>query len=278
MGPGSIPFRFWTLNEAWVVKVALTIAGSDPTGGAGIQADLRTFSSFRVHGAAVISSLTIQDTRGMLEVVKIPPEIFRKQLAVLLEDVRVDAVKTGMLIDSETIEITGKILEQFQLTQYVLDPIIRSTSGYRILKEEELDALKKNLFPKAFLLTPNVGEAEALTGLSIRTEEDMERAGHQIKLMGPRYVLEKGGHLKGAALDLLVGGTEVRRFVKPRVRGKRLHGAGCILSASITAGLARGLKITDAVREAKDFVHEAIRSATRIGKGRHVLDVRPKPV
>jgi hydroxymethylpyrimidine kinase/phosphomethylpyrimidine kinase len=256
------------------LKVALTIAGSDPTGGAGIQADLRTFANFNVHGAAVIASLTIQSSLGIQEVVKIPPDLLRKQISTLLDDVTVHAVKTGMLLDGETLEIVAELLKKYRLTRYVLDPIIRSSTGYSILKKDDVELLKKTLLPQALLVTPNLKEAEALTGLSVRTEKEMERAAIEIHAMGPRYVLVKGGHLEDeAAVDLLVGGSKTLRFRKPRVQDRRLHGAGCIFSAAITAGLAAGLTVEQAVRKAKNFVHRAIRSAVLIGKGRQVLNL-----
>jgi len=256
------------------LKVALTIAGSDPTGGAGIQADLRTFAKFNVHGAAVIASLTIQNSLGIQAVVKIPPDLLRKQISTLLDDVTVHAVKTGMLLDGETLEIVAELLKKKRLTRYVLDPIIRSSTGFPILKKEDVELLKKILLPQAFLVTPNLKEAEALTGLSVRTEKEMERAGKEIHAMGPRFVLVKGGHLEAeAAVDLLVGGSKTLRFRKPRVPDRRLHGAGCIFSAAITAGLAAGLTVEGSVRKAKAFVHQAIRSAVLIGKGRQVLNL-----
>ncbi len=256
------------------MKVALTIAGSDPTGGAGVQADLRTFANFNVHGTAVIASLTIQSTLGIQEVVKIPPDLLRKQIATLLDDVTVHAVKTGMLLDGETIEIIGELLKKYRLSRYVLDPIIRSSTGYPILKKDDIELLKKILLPQAFLVTPNLQEAEALTGLSVQTEKEMERAAIEIHSLGPRYVLVKGGHLEGdVALDLLVGGSKIHRFRKPRLPGRRLHGAGCVFSAAITAGLAAGLNVEQAVRKAKRFSHQAIQSAVAIGKGRQLLNL-----
>ena len=256
------------------MNVALTIAGSDPTGGAGIQADLRTFADLNIHGTAVLASLTIQNTLGIQEVVKIPPDLLRKQIATLLDDVTVQAVKTGMLLDGESIEIIGELLKKYQLESYVLDPIVRSSTGYLILKKDDVELLKKVLLPLALLVTPNLKEAEALTGLSVRTEKEMERAAMEIHAMGPRYVLIKGGHLEGdAALDLLVGDSKIQRFRKARVRNRRLHGAGCVFSAAITAGLAAGLTVQQAVRKAKGFVHRAIRSSVSIGHGRQLLNL-----
>lgn len=256
------------------MNVALTIAGSDPTGGAGLQADLRTFARLNVHGAAVIASLTIQSTQGIQEVVKIPPDLLRKQITTLLDDVTVHAVKTGMLLDAETIEIVAELLKKYRLTKYVLDPIIRSSTGFPILKKDDIELLKKTLLPQALLVTPNLKEAEALAGLSVRTEKEMERAAMEIRALGPRYVLVKGGHLEGGpALDLLVGASKPQRFSRPRIQHRRLHGAGCVLAAAVTAGLAGGLSVEQAVRRAKVFVHRAINSATTIGHGRQLLNL-----
>ncbi|HEY4485234.1 MAG TPA: bifunctional hydroxymethylpyrimidine kinase/phosphomethylpyrimidine kinase [Nitrospiria bacterium] len=258
------------------LKTALTIAGSDPSGGAGIQADLRAFARMGVHGTAVISSLTIQNTQGIQEVIKIPPDLLRKQIATLLDDMPVQAVKTGILQDAETIGIVSEQIKKYSLSNYVLDPIIRSSSGFWILKKDDIELLKKYLFPSAFLVTPNLGEAEALTGISIRTEKDILRAANEIRGMGARYVLVKGGHADGPAMDILVGPSLVRRFSKPRVRDVRLHGAGCVLSAAITAGLAQGLGPEAAVRRAKNFVHQAIRTSAAVGRGRRVLNLSGK--
>lgn len=258
------------------MKVALTVAGSDPTGGAGIQADLKTFATLKVHGAAVVASLTIQNTQGIQEVVKIPPDLLRKQITTLLDDMKIHAVKTGMLLDGESIEIVGELLKKYRLVQYVLDPIVRSSTGFPILKKDDVELLKKTLLPLARVVTPNLKEAEALTGLSVRTEKEMERAGMEIHAMGPRYVLIKGGHLEGDdALDLLVGESGIQRFRKARIRGRRLHGTGCVLSAAITAGLAVGLNVPQAVRKAKAFVHKAIRSSVTAGHGRQILNFTP---
>lgn len=256
------------------MKVALTIAGSDPTGGAGIQADLRTFANLNIHGTAVIASLTIQNTLGIQEVVKIPPDLLRKQITTLLEDIKVQAVKTGMLLDGESIEIVAELLKKYHLTHYVLDPIVRSSTSFPILKKDDIEILKKALLPLALVVTPNLKEAEALTGLSVRTEKEMERAGMEIHAMGPRYVLVKGGHLESDdALDLLIGDSGTQRFRRARVRGRRLHGAGCVLSAAITAGLAAGLNVPQAVRKAKGFVHQAIRTSLSVGHGRQLLNL-----
>lgn len=255
--------------------MALTISDSDPTGGGGIQADLKTFACFKVHGVAAISSLTIQNTRGIQEVVKIPSDLLRKQLATLLDDVRVDAVKTGSLLDRETIEIVSEFVTKYDLRRYVLDPVIRSSTGYWILKKEDLDFLRKTLLPRAWMITPNLHDAEVLVGWPIENEKEMKKAALEIKAMGPRYVLIKGGHLEGPAVDLLIGGGRpAQAFRKPRIRDRHLQGAGCVLSAAITAGLAQGLSAESSVRKAKAFVHAAIQSAIAIGHGRQLLNLR----
>lgn len=255
------------------MKVALTIAGSDPSGGAGIQADLKTFTCLGVYGTAVVTALTIQNTTGVQEVVRVPSDLLRKQLTALLEDVPIQAVKTGLIIGTETIEIIQAHLKKYDLTSYVLDPIIRSSSGFPVLKKDEVEVLKKLLLPLALLVTPNLQEAEQLTGLTIRNERDMERAAKEIQGMGPQAVLVKGGHLEGAAVDILYDGTKIMRFRKPRITRLRIHGAGCVLSSAIVAGLARGLSLPRAIKQAKAFVYEAIKQAVPLGQGRIPLNL-----
>ena len=255
------------------MKVALTIAGSDPSGGAGIQADLKTFTRLGVYGTAVVTALTIQNTVGIEEVVKVPSDLLRKQLATLLSDVTIHAVKTGMILDAETIEIIHEHLKKYSLNSYVLDPIIRSTSGFILIKKEDIDILKKLLFPMAMLITPNLTEAERLTGITIRNEQDMEQVAKEIHRMGPRAVLVKGGHLEGEAVDVLYDGKKMMRLRKPRIGRKRIHGAGCVLSSAIVAGLAKGLSLPRAVQQAKGFVHRAIQGAKPLGQGHIPLNL-----
>ncbi len=255
------------------MKVALTIAGSDPSGGAGIQADLKTFTRLGVYGTAVVTALTIQNTTGIQEVVRVPSDLFRKQLATLLEDVPIQAVKTGMILDAETIEIIQEHLKKYGVTSYVLDPIIRSSNGFPVLSKNDVEILKKLLFPLAMLVTPNLKEVEQLTGLIIRNERDMEQAAKEIQGMGPQAVLVKGGHLEGAAVDVLYDGTKIMRFRRPRITRKRIHGAGCVLSSAIVAGLARGLSLPKSIQQAKAFVYRAIQQAKPLGQGRMPLNL-----
>ena len=249
------------------MKVALTIAGSDPSGGAGVQADLKTFTRLKVYGTAVITALTVQNTTGIRHVIKVPSDILRKQITTLFEDFTIRAVKTGMILSTETIEIIHQQLKKYDISLYVLDPIIRSSNGFPILKKDEIETLKKLLFPLALLVTPNLHEAELLTGLAIRNERDMEQAAKEIRALGPRAVLVKGGHLEGNAIDVFYDGTKTVKYQKPRIAQKRLHGAGCVLSSAIVAGLVMGLSLPQAIQQAKTFVQHAIKRAIPVGQG-----------
>lgn len=251
------------------MKVALTIAGSDPSGGSGIQADLKTFTVLRVYGTAVLTTLTIQSSQDVHEVVKIPPDILTKQLVALFEDVPIAAVKTGILLDGEQIRILHELFERYAVRRYVLDPIVRSPKGFPFLKKEDVELLKRHLFPLATVVTPNLHEVEALTGIVVTHEEDMHKAAKAIQAFGPRYVLIMGGQLDSAvALDLLYDGTTFKRFEAVKRLGQPFHGAGGILTAAITAGLAQGLEVPEAVAEAKQCVTAAIEDALAIGGGR----------
>jgi hydroxymethylpyrimidine/phosphomethylpyrimidine kinase len=186
----------------------------------------------------------------------------------LLEDVPVQSAKTGMLLGMESIEIVQDVIKKYGVSNYVLDPIIRSSSGFPILQKEEVEVLKKLLLPLAALVTPNIYEAERLTGMTVRTERDMERAAQEIQGLGPGSVLVKGGHLEGPAVDVLYDGAKIAFFRKPRLGQRRVHGAGCVLSSAIVAGLAKGLALPKAVQQAKAFVFKAIREAVPVGQGR----------
>jgi len=251
--------------------VALTIAGSDPTGGAGIQADLRTLALFGVHGAAVVTALTIQDTEAVHEVIKVPHEVLRKQLMTLCEDVTVQAVKTGILVDDGQIKIIEEVLHRYPIRQYVLDPILRASSGYPFLRREEMAELTRRLFPLAMVVTPNVQEVEYLTGLHVGSEADLRKAAKALHGFGSQCVLITGGHLETQALDLLYDGRDYHSFPGEKIAGKRLHGAGCAFSAALTACLARGIPIVEAVGRVKRWIHASIQRAQAVGRGRDLL-------
>jgi hydroxymethylpyrimidine/phosphomethylpyrimidine kinase len=246
--------------------IALTIAGSDPSGGAGIQADLKTFHQFGVYGEAVITLLTVQNSVRVSRVVVMPPALVLEQIEAVLEDIPPAAAKTGALGSAEMVEAVARRAASFQFP-LVVDPVMISKHGSPLLPDAAVRAIRDELLPRAALLTPNVPEAEALTGATIRTLDDMRSAARRLCEMGARAVLIKGGHLDADATDVLFDGTEVREFPAPRIETPHTHGTGCTYSAAITAGLARGLALGDAVAAAKRFIHEAIRTNPGLGRG-----------
>ncbi len=253
------------------IKRVLTIAGSDPTAGAGLQADLRVFTQLNVYGMAVPTAITIQNTRGVKEIMPLSDGSVRKQLKTLLEDVKIDAVKTGMLLTKENILSIEEAFKKYRIKSFVLDPIIKSGTGVGLLKKDALLLLKERLFPLALVITPNINEAEALTGIKIKDEKDVILAAKILYQMGPRHVLIKGGHLKKEPTDFLFDGKKFIVFKGKRARGFKLHGAGCVFSAAITAYLAKGMSVEEAVGEAKGFINKAIKRAVAIGRGKRVL-------
>jgi hydroxymethylpyrimidine/phosphomethylpyrimidine kinase len=246
--------------------IALTIAGSDPSGGAGIQADLKTFHQFGVYGEAVIALLTVQNTVRVSRVVVMPPALVLEQLAAVLEDIPPAAAKTGALGSAEMVEAVARAAAGFKFP-LVVDPVMVSKHGLSLLPNAAVAAVRELLLPRAFLITPNVPEAEALTGMEISSLEDMRLAACRLRDMGARAVLIKGGHLEGDATDLLFAAAEWHEFPAPRVATPHTHGTGCTYSAAITACLALGLPLVAAVARAKRFIHEAILTNPRLGKG-----------
>lgn len=251
---------------------ALTIAGSDPSGGAGIQADLKTFSRLRIYGMAVVAALTAQNTAGIFAVMEVPPDFVAKQLDAVLTDVPPDAVKTGMLSNAAIVEVVAGKLQEHRQANIVIDPVMTSKSGKSLLDPEAIAVFKRLLLPLAFLITPNIDEVLMLTGKSVRTPADMEEAALAIHTLGARNVLIKGGHLEGDATDLLFDGKEFSTFRAERLPAHDSHGTGCVLSAAITAHLAAGRSLIEAVRLSKELVTEAIQNGLRIGSGRGPCD------
>jgi len=250
-----------------LIPKALTIAGSDSGGGAGIQADLKTFSAFRVFGMSVITAVTAQNSLGVQGVENLPPAFVARQLRSVLEDFGADAAKCGMLSTAPIIEAVAAGLTERRIEKLVVDPVMVAKSGDRLLEPDARAALADRILPLALLVTPNLPEAEVLAGMRVAEPEDMEEAARRIHLMGPRYVLVKGGHLKGDATDLLWNGREFTRFSTPRIDSQNTHGTGCTFSAAIVAGLARGQALGDAIRSAKAYVTRAIREGFQAGRG-----------
>jgi hydroxymethylpyrimidine/phosphomethylpyrimidine kinase len=254
-----------------VTAIALTIAGSDSSGGAGIQADLKTFSALGVYGASVITALTAQNTRGVQGVHDVPPDFIGQQIDSIFADLAVGAVKIGMLSVSAAIEAVAAGLERHGARAVVLDPVMVASSGDALLAPEAVDTLRRVLFPKALLVTPNLPEAAAILGEPVAANEPaMQAQAERILALGPRAVLVKGGHAEGAeSVDILLGPAGVRRFASPRISTRNTHGTGCTLSSAIAAGLARGMLLEDAIEEGKAYVSAAIAASEglRIGSG-----------
>ncbi len=246
---------------------ALTIAGSDSGGGAGIQADLKTFSALGVYGASVITSITAQNTVGVTGIQNIEISMIEKQIAAVMTDIGAHAVKTGMLSTSEIIETVAAGVAIFKIKKLVIDPVMVAKSGDKLLQDSAVRSLISKLIPLAYVITPNIPEAEVLTGEKIVSIEDMEKACRRIRDMGSRCVVVKGGHLKKEAIDVLFDGKRMYRLKSPRIRSKNTHGTGCTFSAAITAHLAKGWTVIDAVQSSKRYITAAIKNAYPIGRG-----------
>lgn len=249
------------------MKKVLTIAGSDSSGGAGIQADLKAFSAHGVFGMSVITAVTAQNTQGVLAVQDIDVDIITKQIEAIFDDISVDGMKIGMVSRSETIRAIASGLTHYKAQNIVIDPVMISKSGYYLLQKDAVDALVSCLLPLATVLTPNIPEAEEISGIKIQSLKDMEEAARKIHALGPRYILLKGGHLKTDATDILFDGDTFEYFVTPRIDTHNTHGTGCTLSAAIAANLARGFSVQEAVSRGKQYIHTAIEHSFSIGKG-----------
>jgi hydroxymethylpyrimidine/phosphomethylpyrimidine kinase len=254
--------------------IALTIAGSDPSGGAGVQGDLRAFAAFGVHGTSVVTCITAQGTRGVRRVVPLDASLVAAQLDALLDDVRVDAVKTGALATTAIVKTVASRLARVR-APLVIDPVLTSTSGAPLLEPRGVAVLVRALFPRAALVTPNVGEiARLLDRDPPRDVRALRDAAIELRRStGARAVLAKGGHLDGDAIDVLVDARGVRVFASARVDTRCTHGTGCTLASAIAAGLAHGRSLRSSVRDAKDLVTHALQIARPLGPGRSPLDV-----
>ncbi|HEX3683722.1 MAG TPA: bifunctional hydroxymethylpyrimidine kinase/phosphomethylpyrimidine kinase [Bryobacteraceae bacterium] len=251
--------------------VALTIAGSDPSGGAGIQADLKTFHQFGVYGEAVITLLTVQNSQLVSWVELLRADLIVKQIEAILSDIPPDAAKTGALGSRNIVEAVAELAPSLRFP-LVVDPVMISKHGARLMDDGAAKSLKEKLLPHASLVTPNIPEAEALTGMKIESEDDMLAAACRILDFGCKAVLLKGGHLTGEATDVLVGCGEPMSLRGRRVHTNHTHGTGCTYSAAITAGLANGQALPEAVRNAKLFIQSAIESAPGFGAGNGPVD------
>ncbi len=248
---------------------AMTIAGSDSGGGAGIQADLKTFAVLGVFGTTAITALTAQNTQAVTAVVELDPHFVAAQIDAVVSDIGIDAAKTGMLSNASIIEVVAAKVREHRIDRLVVDPVMIAKSGAALLRPEAVVALRKILLPLALVTTPNLPEAAVLTGRPVRTIAEMEEAARAIRALGPQYVVVKGGHIEGSddAVDLLFDGRSIRRLRAPRVATKNTHGTGCVFSAAIAAGLAQGLEVFDAVEQAKRVVTAAIEGGLSLGAG-----------
>jgi hydroxymethylpyrimidine/phosphomethylpyrimidine kinase len=263
------------------MKVALTIAGSDGCGGAGIQADLKTFQALGVYGLSAVTAVTVQNTQRVHAIEEIRPEIVCHQITCLFDDIHIDAVKIGMVSRAAIVDAIAGALAQVDRPPVVIDPVMISKSGYALLKADARRALVEKLFPLAEVVTPNIHEAEALAGHPITDEKGMEDAARQILDLGAAKVVVKGGHMAGdQATDLLYDGAAFRRLSSPRVATTNTHGTGCTFSSAIAAYLAKGWPFFDAVEGAKTYITGAIAHALDIGKGHgpthHFFDLYAK--
>jgi hydroxymethylpyrimidine/phosphomethylpyrimidine kinase len=249
------------------VPTALTIAGSDSGGGAGIQADLKTFLALGVHGTSAISALTAQNTTGVSAVNDVPPEFVAEQIKQVATDFEVASAKTGMLSNAAVVEAVADSLERYRIPNVVVDPVFMSKNHDRLLTQDGVDAIAGLLCPLATVVTPNLDEAEGLAGIEVRDLEGMKQAARILHDLGPRYVLVKGGHLARDATDLLYDGNGFVELTAPRLPSRNTHGTGCTLSAAIAALLARGMAVPDAVEGAKSYVTGAIRNGLEVGRG-----------
>jgi len=263
------------------MKVALTIAGSDSSGGAGIQADLKTFQAHGVFGMSAVTAVTVQNTQKVYDIQEIEPRIVHDQITCLFDDVKIDAVKIGMVSSIELTKAIARALKAVNPPPVVLDPVMISKSGYRLLNQDAQGSLVDNLFPLAEVITPNIYEAEALIGKKINNADEMKNAAQEILKLGAKKVVIKGGHLEeDRATDVLYDGKEYKELHSHRVKTKNTHGTGCTFSSAIAANIALGKKFFQAVELAKEYITGAIEHSLSIGQGHgpthHFFDLYAK--
>ena len=255
-------------RESAQIPRALTIAGSDSGGGAGIQADLKTFAVLGVWGMSALTSITVQNTQGVSGVADAPPDVVAAQIRAVVTDIGVDAAKTGMLSSAEIIQAVGDAVADVGIPNLVVDPVFVSKHGDSLLRADAVDALRTRILPLATLVTPNLPEASGLAGFDVNTKDDMAEAAKAILALGPRAVLVKGGHLQESESDdLFFDGTSYEWLGAERIDTPHTHGTGCVISAAIASYLARGDSLLEAVRKGKEFVTQAIRHGLQVGGG-----------
>jgi hydroxymethylpyrimidine/phosphomethylpyrimidine kinase len=261
------PGRQFDERSPLAVAKAMTIAGSDSGGGAGIQADLKTFAAFGVYGTSTLTAITAQNTVGVFAIAEVPEEVVAAQIDVVMEDIGADAAKTGMLSSASLVRTVADRLEAWGVERLVVDPVMVAKSGDRLLAESAVAAVTEHLLPLALVVTPNLPEAEVLAGRGIATEGELREAARAIAALGPRIVVITGGHQAGSPDDLVFDGAAFTVLPGERVQTANTHGTGCTFSAAITAGLALGRPPFEAIAEAKRYVTEALRTSYPIGGG-----------
>lgn len=249
------------------IPVALTIAGSDSGGGAGIQADLKTFGVLGVHGTSAITAITVQNTVGVTDVLELPTHLIQQQIAAVVEDMGVQAAKTGMLSSPEIIEAVAASITQHRLRNLVVDPVMVAKGGAKLLRDEAVEALKQKLLPLAAVVTPNLPEAAVLLGRRIATLPERRQAARDLVVLGARAAVVKGGHAENDVIDVYWDGSQLVELSAERIPTPNTHGSGCVFSAAIAAGLAKGMDPLAAVRDAKAFISQAIENSLAIGHG-----------
>ena len=254
------------------MKKVLTIAGSDCSGGAGIQADIKTITAHKMYAMSAITALTAQNTTGVYGIFEATPEFVGQQLDCIFEDIRPDAVKIGMVSNIEIIEVIADKLKKYDAENIVVDPVMVSTSGSKLLSDNAIDALKTHLFSIATVITPNIPEAEVLTGFAIQTKEDMLKAAEEIAKLTSGSVLVKGGHLEGCADDLLFTKGSAQWFEGPKIDNPNTHGTGCTLSSAIACNLAAGHDLAESIKKAKEYITGALKANLKLGRGRGPLN------
>lgn len=287
MGKIQVVKLIWKERDLMeLTKNVLTIAGSDSSGGAGIQADLKAFSANGVYGMSVVTSVTAQNSLGVVKVENVSADMVRSQIDSLFSDIRIDAIKIGMIPNREVAEQIAESLnfwkagfksndsgEIMSFPEIVLDPVMISSSGKPLMSEEARKIVVEEIFPLCSLITPNIPEAESLTGIKINSEESLRRAAEKLIEMGPEYVLIKGGHLEGKySIDTIYDGSKFSELKTERVEGVSPHGTGCTLSSAIAANLAKGMTMEDSIKKAKEYITYCIESSFKIGEGDYFLN------
>jgi len=260
-------------------KIALTIASSDPTGSAGLQVDLKVFNRFNVYGLSAVAAITAQNTYEVKAIKEVDAVFFEEQLEVILSDIRPDALKAGMLFSADAIRVAAKIIKGFDLQNLVIDPVTVSSTGIMLIEEKAIDELKKELFPLAKVITPNIYEASVFSKVNIEGEKDIKTAAIELRKLGPEVVIITGGHLEEVrgktaddTFDIVYDGKKFYRIIGKRIKGE-YHGTGCAFSAALTACIAKGLSVAEAAKKAKEFVEHAIKNSLDIGKGMRLLNI-----